>query len=147
MFVRQEDNKLVCRAHQNYHLCFQHHPWLLNTRFDQTAHLLIMSACLPAFIAQGSAFPSSSMCLLAQVKWSVLTNTGASGYVGKAELIRAHWLSLHWMVVIQTTVCVCECLSVWWWGGVALLPLLLCLLYRVVGLFLLWEQTVALSQS
>ena len=43
--------------------------------------------------------------------------------------------------------CVCGCLSVWWWGGVALHPLLLCLLHRLAGLFLLWEQTVALFQS
>lgn len=66
-----------------------------------------MSACLPAFRALGSAFPPSSFSLLAQVKWNVLTNTGASGYVGNARLMRAHWLSLHWMVVIQTAVCVC----------------------------------------
>lgn len=71
-----------------------------------------MSACLPAFRALGSAFPPSSFSLLAQVKWNVLTNTGASGYVGNARLMRAHWLSLHWMVVIQTAVCVCLSVSV-----------------------------------
>lgn len=83
-----------------------------------------MSACLPAFRALGSAFPSSSLSLLAQVKWNVLTNIGASGYVGNARLIRAHWLSLHWVLVIQTAVCVCVCVSVsvCLFGGGEVLP-------------------------
>lgn len=38
----------------------------------------------------------------------------------------------------------CVCVSLAEVGGVVLHPLLLCLLHRFVGLFLLWEQTVAL---
>lgn len=58
------------------------------------------------YSARLAAFSSSTM---AHDKWWVLAKIGASGYVGNVELIRAQWLSLHWMVVIETALCAGVC--------------------------------------
>lgn len=58
------------------------------------------------YSARLAAFSSSTM---AHDKWWVLAKIGASGYVGNVELIRAQWLSLHWIVVIETALCAGVC--------------------------------------
>lgn len=58
------------------------------------------------YSARLAAFSSS---IMSHDKWWVLAKIGASGYVGNVELIRAQWLSLHWMVVIETALCAGVC--------------------------------------
>ena len=48
VFFCQGETKLECHAHQNHHhISFQHNPWLLSTKFNQTAHC---TSCLHAYL-------------------------------------------------------------------------------------------------